>query len=102
MNDRPEFPEMIRRFGGEPEPSVWDTLAPRRGTPGIPNTPGVYIIDQPSHHNTPGWWYGSAHFRRDTHGYWQMDAREITIDELVTIVGHGELVELVPRSETDK
>jgi len=84
MSDRPEFPEMLARFGGQPN---------------LPTEPGLYIVAQHSH--SPGWW-ASAVFRRTLRGFWEMDRNPIEVNELVSILGRNRLVQLIPITEADQ
>ena len=81
--DRPEFPEMIRRFGN---------------TPTLPTEPGLYIVRQEFHSEN---WWAAAVFRRTLQGFWEMDRNPVTVDELVTILGPRALVRLIPVTEQD-
>lgn len=69
----------------------------------IPTDSGLYIIDQPSHHGIDGWWVDSAVFRLSRSGYWTIDERPITVDEIAALLRPRglDLVPLVPRTDAD-
>ena len=61
----------------------------------------MYVIDQPHHHHIPNWWVGSVLFELSRTGYWVVDRKPRTADEVDTI-RHGQaLVPLLPPSERD-
>lgn len=89
----------------DPTAAVWDILHPGKPLPpkpvDLPTAAGLYVVDQPHHHNTPDWWVDSAVFRRTRSGYWLVDEYPATVDEVAAIVGSNHLVPLIPKTEAD-
>ena len=85
----------------DPMPTIREQLGMPAARNPIPTRTGVYIIDRPHHHEYDQWWVGSAIFELSRTGYWTVDGRPKTADEVDTI-RHGQaLVPLLPPSERD-
>ncbi len=106
MSDRPEFPEMMRRFGGEPEPSVWDTLAPRRPKPAedapkpLPTEMGQYVIKGGTSVNR----WAATVYCLGPNGRWYQTLPLVEVEpaEIYQRLFEGqELEQMVPKSKSD-
>ena len=74
--------------------NLWE-IASGRPAPTQPTDPGLYVIE----HATD--LYAAAVYRRDPHGYWDVDGRNVTLDEVAVMVGYGRLVPLVKATDAD-